>query len=141
MDSHQYLLDTNIISHLIRNPSGPVLNHLESVLPATACTSIIVSAEIHFGLQKKASAKLTKQAAQILSIMDILPLDYPVDEHYGDIRAHLNRTGHPIGWNDLFIAAHARSLGLILVTDNIREFSRVPGLSVENWLANSKGPP
>ena len=60
MDSHQYLLDTNIISHLIRNPSGPVLNHLESVLPATACTSIIVSAEIHFGLQKKASAKLTK---------------------------------------------------------------------------------
>ena len=71
--------------------------------------------------------------------MDILPLDYPVDEHYGDIRAHLNRTGHPIGWNDLFIAAHARSLGLILVTDNIREFSRVPGLSVENWLANSNG--
>ena len=69
--------------------------------------------------------------------MDILPLEHPADEHYGEIRAHLNRMGHPIGWNDLFIAAHARSSGLILVTDNIREFSRVPGLTVVNWLDQS----
>ena len=139
MDSHRYLLATNIISNLIRNPGGPILNHLEAILPTTACTSIVVSSEIHFGLKKKGSAKLVRQAGQILSVMDILPLEYPADEHYGEIRAHLNRMGHPIGWNDLFIAAHARSLGLILVTDNIREFSHVPGLTVVNWLDQSIG--
>jgi tRNA(fMet)-specific endonuclease VapC len=69
-----------------------------------------------------------------MSAIDILPMEYPVDEHYGDIRTHLNQMGCPIGWNDLFIASHARSLGLILVTDNIREFSRVPGLTVVNWI-------
>lgn len=134
MDFHRYLLDTNIISHLIRYPNGPVLRHLESILPDTVCTSIIVSAEIHFGLKRKASEKLIQQAQQILSVLDILPLESPVDEHYGDIRTHLNQMGQPIGWNDLFIAAHARSLDLILVTDNRREFSRVPDLKVVNWL-------
>jgi len=70
----------------------------------------------------------------VLAALDILPLKPPVDEHYGEIRAYLNRTGQPIGWNDLFIAAHARALELTLVTANVREFSRVPGLHVENWL-------
>ncbi|MBU1171728.1 MAG: type II toxin-antitoxin system VapC family toxin [Proteobacteria bacterium] len=134
MEFHRYLLDTNIISHVIRNPQGPVFDHLETILPATACTSIMASAEIHFGLKKKASEKLIKQAELILSVIDVLPLESPADEHYGDIRAHLNRMGQPIGWNDLIIAAHARSLNLILVTDNVREFSRIPGLAVENWL-------
>lgn len=137
MDFHRYLLDTNIVSHLIRYPNGPILTRLESILPATACTSIVVSAEIHFGLKKKASGKLMRQARQILSVMDILPLESPVDEHYGEIRAHLNQVGRPIGGNDLFIAAHARSLDMILVTDNIREFSRVPGLKVETWLTSA----
>jgi tRNA(fMet)-specific endonuclease VapC len=134
MDFHRYLLDTNILSHLIRYPNGSVLGHLESILPDTVCTSIVVSAEIHFGLKKNASEKLIQQARQVLSVLDILPLESPVDEHYGDIRAHLNQMGQPIGRNDLFIAAHARSLDLILVTDNTREFSRVPDLKVENWL-------
>jgi tRNA(fMet)-specific endonuclease VapC len=134
MDSYRYLLDTNIISHLIRCPTGPLLYRLESILPATACTSVVVSAEIHFGLKKKASDRLIQQAEKILSVIDILPLESPVDEHYGDIRSYLNQLGRPIGCNDLFIAAHARMLDLILVTDNIREFSRVPGLKVENWL-------
>jgi tRNA(fMet)-specific endonuclease VapC len=134
MDTHRYLLDTNIISHLIRFPTGPILDRLESILPATACTSVVVSAEIHFGLKKKASDRLIQQAEKILSVIDILPLESPVDEHYGDIRSYLNQLGQPIGWNDLFIAAHARTLDLILVSDNIREFSRIPGLKVENWL-------
>ena len=134
MDTHRYLLDTNIISHLIRFPTGPILDRLESILPATACTSVVVSAEIHFGLKKKASDRLIQQAEKILSVIDILPLESPVDEHYGDIRSYLNQLGQPIGWNDLFIAAHARTLDLVLVTDNIREFSRIPGLKVENWL-------
>lgn len=134
MGSHHYLLDTNIISHMIRDPKGPVLEHLESIDPDTVCTSIVVAAEIRFGLIKKGSARLTNQAQRILSVMDILPLEPPVDEHYGDIRSCLHQKGMPIGGNDLFIAAHARALNLILVTDNIREFSRVPGLRCENWL-------
>lgn len=134
MGNYTYLLDTNIISHMIRNPQGPVLGHLESVDPDTVCTSIVVAAEIQFGLKKRASEKLAKQAELILSAMDILPLEAPVDEHYGDIRAYLHQKGMPIGGNDLFIAAHSRALDLILVTDNIREFSRVPGLRFENWL-------
>jgi tRNA(fMet)-specific endonuclease VapC len=135
MDTHQYLLDTNIISYLIRHPDGPVTHHLESIFPQTACTSIVVSAEIYFGLNKSSSEKLKRQALQILDALDILPLKTPVDEHYGDIRAYLNRMGLPIGGNDLWIAAHVRALNLTLVTANVREFSRVPGLRVENWLA------
>ena len=134
MENHRYLLDTNILSHLIRNPSGPVFNYLESILPATACTSIIVSAEIHYGLHKGASDKLRTQAEKVLEVMDILPLEKPVDTYYGEIRALLNRKGTPIGGNDLFIAAHALALDLTLVTANVREFSRVPKLRIENWL-------
>ena len=134
MDTHQYLLDTDVLSHLIRNPDGPVLHHLESKLPATACTSIIVSAEIRFGLEKSSSEKLRRQAHRVLATLDILPLKSPVDVHYGKIRAYLNRTGQPVGWNDLFIAAHTLALDLTLVTANVREFSRVPGLHIENWL-------
>ena len=134
MENHRYLLDTNILSHLIRHPSGPVFNYLESILPATACTSIIVSAEIHYGLCKGASDKLRTQAEKVLDVMDILPLEKPVDTYYGEIRALLNRKGTPIGGNDLFIAAHALALDLTLVTANVREFSRVPKLRVENWI-------
>ena len=134
MDTHRYLLDTNILSHLMRNPSGPVFKHLESILPATACTSIIVSAEIRFGLCKGTSEKLQVQAEKVLEVMDILPLEKPVDELYGETRAYLNQAGKPIGGNDLFIAAHALALDLTLVSANVREFSRVPSLRVENWL-------
>ena len=134
MDTHRYLLDTNVLSHLIKNPSGPVFNHLESILPATACTSIVVSAEIRFGLYKGASEKLKVQAEKVLQVLDIIPLENPVDEYYGKIRAFLNQTGEPIGGNDLFIAAHALALTLILVSANVREFSRVPNLRLENWL-------
>jgi tRNA(fMet)-specific endonuclease VapC len=134
MDTHRYLLDTNILSHLIRNPTGLVFNRLESILPATACTSIIVSAEIRFGLCKGASEKLKIQAEKVLEVLDILPLEKPVDEYYGRIRALLNQAGKPIGGNDLLIAAHALALNLILVSANVREFSRVAGLRVENWL-------
>ena len=134
MDTHRYLLDTNILSNLIRNPSGPVFDRLKSILPATACTSIIVSAEIRFGLRKGASKKLQIQAEKVLEVMDILPLEKPVDLHYEEIRAFLNQGGKPIGGNDLFIAAHARALDLTLVSANVREFSRVPSLRVGNWL-------
>ena len=126
MDTHKYLLDTNILSHLIRNPSGPVFEYLESILTSTACTSIIVSAKIQYGLRKSGSEKLRNQADKVL--------EKTVDNHYGEIRTFLKRTGTPIGGNDLFIAAHALALDLILVTANVREFSCVPKLRLENWL-------
>ena len=134
MDTHQYLLDTNILSHLIRNPSGPVFHRLESILPATACTSIIVSAEIRFGINKGVSKRLRIQAEKVLEALDIQPLEKPVDEHYGKIRAYLSRSGKPVGGNNLLIAAHALALDLTLVSANVHEFTRVPGLRVENWI-------
>ena len=134
MDTHKYLLDTNILSNLIRNPTGTVFAHLESILPSTACTSIIVAAEIRFGLCKGISEKLQVQAEKVLDVLDILPLEKPADEYYGKVRAFLNQAGRPIGGNDLLIAAHALALDMTLVSANVREFSRVPNLRVENWL-------
>lgn len=134
MDSHCFLLDTNIISALVREPHGAVFDQIKRRLPLTACTSIVVAAELHYGLSKGVSDKLRHQVETILSGLDVLPLASPVEQHYGDIRAHLQKIGQPIGQNDLFIAAHARALGLTLVTHNIGEFSRVPGLNVEDWL-------
>ena len=134
MGSLRYLLDTNIISALARDPQGRVFEALQARLPDTACTSIIVAAEIRFGLQKVVSTRLRQQIAVILSAIDILPFEAPADAHYGEIRAHLETSGQPISANVLLIAAHARSLGLVMVTHNIREFARVPGLVVEDWL-------
>ena len=111
-----------------------MFDRLKSILPATACTSIIVSAEIQFGLRKGVSKKLRTQADKVLGVMDVLPLEKPVDLHYGEIRAFLNQAGKPIGGNDLLIAAQSLALDLTLVSANIREFSLVPGLRVENWL-------
>lgn len=135
MNSHRYLLDTNIISALVKHPQGSVFQKLDAVFPATACTSIIVVAEIEFGLQKRVSKSLEQRVRTILSSIDILPFDQPAQRHYGEIRAHLQRSGQPIGSNDLLIAAHARALNLVLVTHNQREFTRVPGLQLEDWLA------
>jgi tRNA(fMet)-specific endonuclease VapC len=130
----RYLLDTNIVSHLIRHPSGPVAARAEAAGEENVVTSVLVAAEIHYGLARKASRTLIEQAGTVLGNMHVLPFASPADQHYGAIRAELEARGEPIGANDLFIAAHARALGCILVTDNVREFARVPALAVENWL-------
>ena len=92
----QVPIDTSILSHLIRNPSGRVFDYLESILPATACTSTIVSAEIRFGLRKGTSKKLQIQAEKVLGVLDILPLEKPTDLRFGEIRVFLNQAGKPI---------------------------------------------
>jgi tRNA(fMet)-specific endonuclease VapC len=130
----RYLLDTNIVSALLRNPQGPVSAKIAEVGETNVCTSIIVAAELRFGAVKKGSNQLTTQLETILSALDTLPLDSPVDEHYGRIRLQLESAGTPIGGNDLLIAAHSVALGYTLVTDNEREFAHVPGLGFENWL-------
>lgn len=135
MGALRYLLDTNILSALAREPQGRIYQALSERLPDTACTSIVVASEIRFGLQRGASDRVRQQMETLLAAVDILPLEAPADAHYGEIRAHLEKLGQPIGANDLFIAAHARALGLVMVTHNLREFQRVPGLLVEDWLA------
>ena len=131
----RYLLDTNILSDLILNPQGAVARRISSAGENTVCTSIVVAAELRFGAEKSGSSKLADRIDLILSALDILPLETPADRHYGEIRQHLASQGTPIGPNDLLIAAQALALGLTVVTANVQEFSRVPGLGVENWLA------
>jgi tRNA(fMet)-specific endonuclease VapC len=97
-------------------------------------SSIVVACELRFGAIKRNSLRLTQQVAVVLEALPILPLDAGVDQRYGAIRAALEQQGTPIGANDMLIAAHAALLDLTLVTDNVREFSRVPGLTVRNWL-------
>ncbi len=131
----RYLLDTNILSDLIRCPQGTVATRIAAAGEDTVCTSIIVAAELRFGAAKSGSSKLAERVDLILSALAILPLETPADRYYGAMRQQLSRQGTPIGPNDLLIAAHALSLGLTVVTANAGEFSRVPDLKVENWLA------
>lgn len=129
-----YLLDTNIVSDLIRNPSGVVHDCIARFGEEAVCVSIVVAAELRFGARKRNSAKLTERVEAILDSITVLPFEAPADLHYADIRRYLETAGDLIGPNDLLIAAHARALDLTLVTANFTEFSRVPELRVENWL-------
>ncbi len=129
-----YLLDTNIISDLIRNPNGQVAQHIARVGESAICTSIIVAAELRYGCAKKGSPVLLSKVESLLAEIPVFPLDVPADIDYGSIRAELEAVGKTIGQNDLLIAAHASALGKIIVTANVGEFSRVRGLKLENWL-------
>lgn len=130
----EYLLDTNIISDVIRNPDGAAARHIEQIGPKGIYTNIIVAAELRYGCAKKGSVKLLTRGEGILKTIPVLPLDIPSDIEYGGIRAELEAAAQPIGMNDLLIASHACALGLTVVTDNTREFTRIRGLNVENWL-------
>ena len=130
----RYLLDTNIVSDLVRNPRGLVAKRLSDAGENTVCTSIIVAAELRFGAEKSGSERLRDRVELILSAMEVLPLEAPADRRYAEIRQFLEEQGQMIGPNDLLIAAHALAANLTVVTANTREFNRVPGLSVENWL-------
>ena len=133
--SYQYMLDTNIVSAMVRNPHGALARKLNVVDTASICISIIVAAEIRFGLVKGVARQMQIQIEATLETIDILPFTSPADTHYGDIRSYLEKRGQPISANDLLIAAHARSLNLTLVSNNTREFARVPGLTLEDWLS------
>jgi tRNA(fMet)-specific endonuclease VapC len=130
----RYLLDTNILSALVRQPHGPVARGIAHCGEGNICTSIIVAAELRYGAAKKNSLRLTQQLEAILAAMEVLPLESPVDAIYGELRSRLERAGESIGANDLLIAAQALALGHSLVTDNEREFSRIGDLRCENWL-------
>jgi tRNA(fMet)-specific endonuclease VapC len=128
------MLDTNIISDMVKNPRGLAAQRARAH-QVEICTSIIVAAELRYGCSKKLSPVLLRKVEEILDEIGVLALDVPADSDYGGLRCELEAAGQPIGGNDLFIAAHAYSLRLTLVTANVREFSRIRGLNIENWLA------
>ena len=130
----RYLLDTNILSDLVRNPQGRVMQRIRAVGEAQVCTSIIVAAELRYGAAKKESPRLAAQLQAILDAIEVLPFDAPADTAYGQLRARLEVSGRPIGGNDLLIAAQTIALGYTIVTDNEREFARIQDLPCENWL-------
>lgn len=131
----RYLLDTNIVSEMIRNPQDRVAARIRDVGETQVATSIIVAAELRYGAAKKGSARLAAQVEAILGAIEILPFEEPADRVYGVLRYGLEQKGQPIGGNDLLIAAQALSLGFTLVTANEREFGKIDDLEYENWLA------
>jgi tRNA(fMet)-specific endonuclease VapC len=128
------MLDTNIISDLIKNPHGKAAKRIAKVGEDAICTSIIVAAELRYGCAKSGSERLLKAVEDLLAEIAVLPLDVPADAEYAGIRAELEAAGKPIGSNDLLIAAHACATGATIVTANTAEFKRIRGLKVENWL-------
>lgn len=130
---YKYMLDTNVISDLIKDPMGKISRQIEKESESSVCSSIIVASELRYGAVKSGSKELLLRVDAALSAIEIFPFETPADAEYAKIRADLAARGKPIGPNDLLIAAHALSLNLTLVTDNVREFKRVNGLTVANW--------
>lgn len=129
----RYMLDTNIASEIIRHPDGPVAQRMFE-MNSLCCLSALVASELRYGAQKRAFLKLTNLVEALIQRLAVAPYENVSTPHYASIRSDLTVKGALIGPVDLFIAAHARSLDLTLVTNNAREFSRVDGLKVENWL-------
>lgn len=129
----RYLLDTNAVSDLVRDPHGVVGQKVRLVGDDAICTSVIVAAEARYGAERRGSTRLLEQLETVLSELPVLPFEAGADRVYAQVRTALEAAGTPIGANDLLIAAHAISLGCVVVTDNEREFRRVEGLPVENW--------
>lgn len=130
----RYMLDTDTCSYIMKRSSEPLLRKLQSVPVADVCMSVITKSELLYGVE--VSPRRTSDAAALAAFLPYVEvLDFPDDaaRHYAEIRADLKKRGALIGANDLFIAAHARSLGLTLVTNNSAEFKRVKDLALENW--------
>jgi len=130
----RHMLDTNICIYLIKKRPPRVLRRLQRVNATDVCISAITLSELEYGVSKSAHPDRNKMAlAGFLAPLEVLPYDDMAAREYGRLRAHLERNGTPIGSLDALIAAHALSLGLTLVTNNEREFRRVPGLKLKNW--------
>lgn len=132
-----FLLDTNTVSYLLRDHSPALSSRLLNTAPEELAISVITAGELRFGVQRLGTGRravaLGQRLEQILESLATLPLPPEASEHYADTRAHLEALGTPIGSNDLWIAAHALAGDMTLITNNLREFQRVPGLRVEDW--------
>ena len=130
-----YMLDTNILIHAIRYRPQTLLERLHSHIGGELCISAITYTELIYGVLRSNRQDQNMKALQaVLSGIYILPFDMKAADHAGEVMAYLASRGTPIGDRDALIAAHARSLSIVLVTDNTREFVRVPGLTLENWI-------
>lgn len=132
-----HMLDTNICIYVMKRKPEAVLQRFKAAIEAEGglCISSITLAELEYGMQhSSAPARNERMLLQFLAPMTILPFDARAASAYGVIRAHLQSQGTPIGPLDTLIAGHAKVEGLTLVTNNVREFARVPGLKVENWV-------
>jgi tRNA(fMet)-specific endonuclease VapC len=129
-----YMLDTDIASYIMKRSNDGVLKRLEAIPVTAMCTSAIVESKLRYGVELSPRRPKDREALEVL-LGYLQVLDYPAAASldYGQIRADLKRRGLVIGANDMLIAAHARCLGLTLVSNNTREFKRVPGLRIENW--------
>jgi len=128
-----FMLDTNAVSDAVRNPAGGVATQLAALLPGQAVISSVVEGELRYVIAKGSAHAIERRVDALLTLVDVVGVDSAVAKRYGVLRAHLAEQGTLIGMNDLWIGAHALELGLTLVTDNVREFARVPGLVVDNW--------
>jgi len=130
-----YLLDTNILIDILRHSDSPALKHLMRQSPDEVGISAITLAELEYGVHKSSNpARNAQLLIEACTPLTILPFDNEAAGAYGAVRARLEAKGSPIGPMDTLIAAHALSLNAILVTNNMREFKRIKGLLVENWL-------
>lgn len=129
----RFLLDSDTLSRLIRDPAS-LASRITTVGAENICTSIVAACELRFGARKKGSESLTRRVEQLLDALEVLSLDNGVDRDYADIRDYLESKGQPIGGNDTLIAAHAIHADCVLVTQNRKEFRRVPRLRIESWI-------
>ena len=130
----QYMLDTNICIYVMKN-QPPKLRERFNRLAEQICISSITLGELHYGVERSQHRQESLQNLEQFSArLEVLPFPPQAAPHYGQLRAELVRAGRPVGYNDLLIGAHARAEGLVVVTNNTREFRRLSGLRVENWL-------
>lgn len=134
MNAARYMLDTDICIYMSKRQPPGLMKRLQRIGPGEAVLSVITFGELQFGAAKSQARERAGQVLdELTSLLPVLPLPTDAAQHYGQIRAELETRGRPIGNNDLWIAAHSRAAGLVLVTHNLGEFKRVSGLSVENW--------
>ncbi len=129
-----WLLDTNVISQAARNPNGAAAQRIAAAEADRLVTSVVVAAELRFGYLRVGSQRIRDATEALVGSFEVLDWGEACTWTYGQLRADLERRGQPIGTMDMLIAAHALTLDAILVTDNDREFGRVPGLKIENWV-------
>ena len=130
----RYMLDTNICIYVIKHKPETVFQKLQNINPEDVCISSVTYAELVHGVEKSAAVEKNRLAlSMLLANMEILDFDVDAADCYGKIRAALEKKGTPIGTLDMMIAAHAQSLGYTVVTNNVKEFSRVSALRIENW--------
>ena len=131
----EFMLDTNICIYLIKKKPGKLLEKIQSLSVGEAALSSITLSELEYGVAKSTEPERNRRALEaFIAPLDVMPFDEQAAYHYGRTRAFLEKKGTPVGAMDMLIGAHALSLSLTIVTNNVREFQRIPDLRVENWV-------